>query len=344
MGQGGLYSTKGCLGKMIEDYWTRRMLIFGQVIVLSLSLLSGSACSETYDAFVGMLQNSSPAIQDKGKERLARMIKKNLLKSDPEQFSEDTFHFGHFINSKTLDLAIGISFPRYWGNLVVLTQKNGRYVPVGLNKSIAFIESLETVKLFPGPLDQLVLNLFSGGSGLRHWAKDIYRWDGKAMRMIWAWVRKDLYKRWPPGPQGEITGHVVRSEITFSDLKGDGVKEIITSIILEEGIFDPQGWELEKVVSQSETRSIHKWDESLFFYVAKYGDILSPSITVRCWEGIPPKEGSETLLKGRIVGILEKPGYDKVDQAYHAVIGKEHFCKIPKSAVKLLFKNGNSQK
>jgi hypothetical protein len=209
---------------------------------------------------------------------------------------------------------------------------------------IGFLESLESVKLFPGHLDQLVLNLFGGGSGLRHWGKDIYRWDGQRLRMIWAGVRKELYTRWPPGPQGEITGHVVRSEIFYNDLNGDGVKEIITATVIEEGIFSRRSEEFERVVSRRETKTIHQWDESLFFYVAKHGEILPPSITVRCWEGIPPNEGSETLLRGRKVGIEEIPGLVNVVQGYRAVIGKEHFCEIPKSAVKLVIENEGSEK
>jgi len=314
------------------------MLIIGQITIILLGLLSGSACSETYDALVAMIEDPNHQIQMKGKERLAFVIKKNFLKRDPEQFSQDTFYFAHFINSKTRDLAMGISFPPYEGNLVVLTEKNGRYVPTGPITGIGFVESIEAVKLFPGPLDQLVLNLYGGGSGWRHWAKDIYRWDGKKIRMIWAWVRRDLYKKWPSGSRGEIIGHAVRSEISFSNLRGDAVKEIRTSNTLEKGIFAHQSWELEKVTSRRETNTIHKWDQSIFFYVAKYGEILPPGISVRCWEGIPQKEGSETLLKGRKVGIIEIPGTHKPeDQVYRVVIGKEHFCETPKTAIRILF-------
>jgi hypothetical protein len=316
------------------------MLIFGQVMLFSLSQLATFSCAETYNTFVGMLQNQSPAIQMKGKDGLARIIKKNILKRDPTEFSEDTFQFGHFINPTTYDLAVGISFPRYWGNLVILTQKNGRYVPVVVNTSIAFIETIETTKLFPGTLDQLALNLFSGGSGVRHWAKDIYRWDGEKMRIIWAGVLKESYVKWPPGPQGEINGHIVRSEITFNDLRITGAKEIITVATLEEGIFNPQSMELEKVQSRREISAVHKWDETLFFYVAKYGKILSDNVTAHCWEGIPPKEGSKTFLRGEKVGILEKPGYDAAEQTYHTVTGKEHFCEISKSDVEIVEKTG----
>jgi hypothetical protein len=137
---------------------------------------------------------------------------------------------------------------------------------------------------------------------------------------------------------------VIRGEISYNDLNSDGVKEIVTFTVIEDGIFERRTEEFERIVSRRETKTIHRWDESLFFYVAKHGEILPPRITVRCWDGIPPKEGSETLLRGRKVGIEEIPGLINVVEGYRAVIGKEHFCEIPKSAVKLLLENGDSQK
>lgn len=149
---------------MRAQRWTRRVLILGQFMVLLLSPLSESAWPETYDSLVAMLHDPDSSVQIEGKERLALIIKKNLPKSElhygPDQFTEDTFLFGHFINPNALDLAIGISVPApRQGNLVVLTLKNGPYVPVEPVTGIGLIESLETVKLFPGPLDQLVLDM-----------------------------------------------------------------------------------------------------------------------------------------------------------------------------------------
>jgi hypothetical protein len=236
-------------------------------------------------------------------------------------------------------LAVGISAPPREGNLVVLTKRNGRYLPIAPVTGIGFIESMESVKLFPCPLEQIVLNLFGGGTGERDWDKDIYRWDGTKMRMIWAWVRKNIYAKWFPKPEDTV-GHVIRSEINFVGSGACGPKEIHTCSMVDEGIFPHQkGHELdlEKVTSHVERCEVHRWDDSLFFYIAKHGEISSPEITVSCQQGIPQREEPQTLHGGIRVGILNIPGVHRADdQTYHAVIGKEHFCEIPKSAVHIL--------
>jgi hypothetical protein len=286
-----------------------------------------------------MIQNSALSTQIKGKTTLAYTIEKSVLSMDPDRFTEDTFLFDHFINPDAPDLAIGISTPPRSGNLVILTKRGGRYMPVDPVTGIAFIEGMESVKLFSSPLEQLVLNLYGGGSGKRHWGKDIYCWDGAMMRMIWAWVRKDLEKNWSPGPEREV-GRVVRSEVNIGSAAGEGPKEIHTCSVVDHGVFSHQkgkNWELEKVTSHVERQEIHRWDDSLFFYVAKHGEILPQKITVRCWEGIPQREGTETLNGWMRVGILDISGVHHADdQAYHAVIGKEHFCEIPKSAIRVI--------
>ncbi len=270
---------------------------------------------------------------------LAHAIKKNLLGMDPEKFTEDTFRFGHFINPKSADLAVGISVPPGWGYLVVLSKKDGKYIPAGPVVDVGFIEDIESIKLFPGPLNQLVVKDYGQGTGTRQWEEAIYRWDGTAMREIWNWVRKALYKHWPPEPNGETIGYAVRSEVFINDSAGRGAKEIVTSSEVDEGVFyDEEGryCELKKITSNRKTRVTHKWDESLFYYVAKCGKILSPEITVRCPRRGNRSESSDTLYAGMKVGIREIPGTAlSLGEDYDVVVGKEHFCKIPKSAVQV---------
>jgi hypothetical protein len=314
-------------------------IILGQFIFLLLCLLSESAWSKDYDTFICMLQNPNTSVQMKGKEGLSYQLKKDILNVDPESFSKDTFIFGHFVSSKNLDLAVGISFPPYEGNLVVLTEQNGRYIPLSSVKGVGFIESMTVVNLMPGFIEQLTLNLYGGGSGLRHWAKDIYCWDETDMRLVWAWIRKEQYNIW--GQQrsnGETIGSLIQSEINFDDLDTDGYKEIITLDTLEIGVLNEEvkGYEFKVVESRTETKNVHRWDKDLFYYVPEYGEIISPNIKVDCSKGVPQKKVTENLMVGRIVGIIDIQGFYNSKQFYHAVIGKECFCKIPKSDVKLL--------
>lgn len=157
--------------------------------------------------------------------------------------------------------------------------------------------------------------------------------------MIWAWVRKDIDVKWPPEPKGTV-GRIVRSEASIVGSEGDGPKEIHTSSMVDVGVFSRRKGrksELEQVTSHLVRREVHRWDDSLFFYVAEHWEILPQEITVRCWEGIPQKEGSETLNGGMRIGILGIPGVHHADDhAYHAVIGVEHFCEIPKSAIRIV--------
>jgi hypothetical protein len=327
--------------KVRPQLWISRVIISAQFLALLLGLFCGPARSEAYDydRLVAMVHSSKPAVHMEGKEKIALIIKKTLLRSQfyygPEQFTENCFCFGHFINPRAPDLAVGISLPPHRGNLVILTQKNGRYITEHAVTGIGFVEDMEVVRLFPGALDQLALNLYGGGSDWEHWGKDIYRWDGKAMRLIWAWIREDVFKRWP-NPHGEGVGTRVRGEISLDGSNRDGVKEVVTSDTVEECVFSDDT-EMAKVVSRRETKRIHRWDESLFYFVYEYGEIVAPSITAQCTEGIPQKETSKILTEGTRVGILEPPGYFKFEtEVYHAVIGKECFCEIPKSAVRLL--------
>lgn len=328
------------IGLIMIDWryiWHRLIVFQTAILLLLLSPCTGSA--ETYDDLVAMIQDSAPSTQVKAKVALAYNIKKNVLNMDPDQFTENTFLVGHFINSDAPDLAVGISVPPREGNLVILSKGNNQYIPMATVTGIAFIESMESTKLFPCPLEQIVLNLFGGGSGKQHWGKDIYRWDGTKMRMIWAWVRKDIAVNWPPGPKG-IDGHFVRSESSIIASGDCSPKEIHTSSVVDVGVFsrhEGHRSELEEVTSHVERREVHRWDDALYYYVAKHGEILSQRITVTCQEGIPQKEGSETLVGGRVVGILDIPSvHHTTDAAYHIVIGKEHFCEVPKSAVRIL--------
>jgi hypothetical protein len=326
---------------MIPPLRVRRVILIGLLLIIFLGSYPMSILAETYDSFVTMLQNPNSKVQMMGKEQLALFIKKNLLKSQfnygPEQYTENIFYFGYFTNTKIQDLAIGISLPPYRGNLVILSQKDGHYTPMSIITGIGFVESMKSANLFPGPLEQLVLNLYGGGSGWQHWGTDIYRWDGASMRMIWAWIREDVFKKWPASDNKPV-GTRLRSQINFSDSNNDGYREIITSDKVEEGVFSVTGSDLEQVLSRDETTSIHRWDESLFFFVSRYGEIIVPNITVSCTMGIPQKQGSEILSEGKKLGILEPPGYFKfgAQAFYHTIIGKEHFCEIPKHAIRLI--------
>lgn len=324
---------------MIHWRWIWHGVMIFQSAILMLLLSPAAGCAETCDDLVTMMQNWAPSMQDKAKSALAYTIKKNVLNMDPEQFTENTFLLGHFINPDAPDLAVGISVPPREGNLVILSKGNSQYLPRATVTGIAFIESMESTQLFPCPLEQIVLNLYGGGSGKQHWGKDIYRWDGTKMRMIWAWVRKDIDVKWPPGPKG-IDGHFVRSEARIIDSGVGSPKEIHTLSVVDVGVFSRRKGhrsELEEVTSHIERRQVHRWDDSLFFYLAKHGEILPPRISFNCQEGVPQKKGSETLAAGSVVGILDIPGaHRSSDEDYHAVIGKEHFCEIPKLAVRVL--------
>ena len=326
---------------MIDLHWVRRGLVLSQaaILLLVLLLLPGIACTQDYDSLVTMLRNPDPSMQNKAKEMLARSIKKSLLSMDPEKFTEDTFQFGNFVNPGIPDLAVGISIPPGWGYLVILTKRDGHYMAAGPVIEVGLVQAVKSIKLFPCPLNQLVLNDYGQGSNVRQWGQDIYRWDGTAMRKIWTWVRKSVESSWLLEPNGETAGEVTRSQIFINDSAGGEAKEIVTSSEVDEGVFsDEKGWstELGKVTSHRETRVTHKWDESLFYYVAKSGKILSPEITVSCSRRMNGSESLGTLYAGMKVGILEIPGTAlSKGQAYYAVVGKEHFCKIPKSAVRV---------
>lgn len=330
--------------RMIRLHCIRRGSALFEVAALFLVLLvlfvsPGLACAKGYDGLVAMLLEPDPSVQDKGKEMLASAIKKNLLRMEPEQYTEDTFLFGHFVNRETADLAVGISIPPGGGHLVILSQKRGQYIPAGPVIGTGLIQDIKSVRLFPGSLDQLILNTYGQGSNVHQWGEDIYRWDGRAMREIWKWVRKSVESSWLVEPNGETTGKVTRSQISINDSANGMATEIVTSSEVDEGIFsDEKGreWEFKKVTSHHETRAVHRWDESLYFYVAKYGRILPSKITVYCTRGKGPGKKSETLHAGMKVGILEIPGTAlSLGETYHAVIGKESFCEIPKTAVKV---------
>ncbi len=283
---------------------------------------------------MNIVRDPNPSVRMKGEMALAQIIKKNVLNRELslDRLTEDIFCFGRFINPKADDLAVGISTPPYGGYLIVLTQKNGHYVPVP-HVGIGFIQSIERVKLLSGDLEQIVLDLYSGGSGLRHWGKDIYCWDGEAMRMIWTWVRKEKIE----GIR-KTSGHIIQSDIFFEKARGGGPGEIITSTTVEKGILDLDSWELAKVTSSSKTKQVHRWDQSLFFYVPEYGRILPPQVTVSCRQGIPQKKTLVTLKEGTTIGILDIPCC-KQAQSHMGVIGKEHFCEIPEPFIKVLSNN-----
>ncbi len=302
-----------------------------------LGVLSGTACSQTYDDLIAMVGNPDPSIHMKGKAKLVQTLKEGVLKHqiDTHQLTDNAFCFGHFVGTSTLDLAVAISAPPHGGNLILLSQKDGRYVPVASIPGLAHIESIQSVNLFSGQADQLALNLYMHGTGLEHWAKDIYRWDGETLRMIWAWGQKEIRKDWPPDSHGEIRGYVIQSDITIGKRREDGSREIVTATVFEKGVFDRnKDWGFRSVTDRSVTKSVHSWDQSLFFYVAKHGRIVSPQVAVPCKEGIPQKKGLMTLKKGTRLGILDTLGFFEPDAEQHiVVIGKEHFCQIPRSAV-----------
>ncbi|MGC8493552.1 MAG: hypothetical protein ACP5SH_17665, partial [Syntrophobacteraceae bacterium] len=176
------------------------------------------------------------------------------------------------------------------------------------------IQRIKSVRLFPGPLSQLVLNVYGQGSNVRQWGDDIYRWDGRAMREVWRWVRKSVESSWPVQPNGETTGEVTRSQISLRESAPGMAKEIITSSEVDEGVFsDEKGreWQLKMVTSRHESQETHRWDESLYYYVTKRGRILPAKITVRCRQK-GSGEKSETLhtgMKGEHYPFITTPDY-----------------------------------
>ena len=68
---------------------------------------------------------------------------------ESDTFSEDSVLVGRFTNPHTPDVAVGISFPPYRGNLVILREIDGRYVPMEPIVGLGFIESMQAVQLFP---------------------------------------------------------------------------------------------------------------------------------------------------------------------------------------------------
>lgn len=323
---------------MNDPHSFRRSLRVAQAAFLALALIlvSRVARAQNYGPLVAMLRSQDRSVRDKAKETLVRTIKDNLLRKDhvdPEQYTSDVFMFGHFVSAKTDDLAVGISVPPNWGHLVILTEKDGWYVPAGPVIDTDLIQSIEPVKLIPGSLDQMILNDYSNGTGWLDWGKYIFRWDGSAMRIIWMWERKTVYKGSAIGPNGECTGQVTRARISIGPLERGRARQIVTSSEEDRGVFSDQKgreWELKKVRSRSKLRLIHRWDGSLYYYVAKWGTILPSQITVSCSLGQSPY----TLHAGMKVGLLETPGTISFnDKGYYVVVGKEHFCEIPESAV-----------
>lgn len=326
---------------MIDQRWVLRKLAYSQaaVIFLTMLLLPCTAYAQDFDAQVAMVLNPDPSIRVRGEKTLAFIIKSVLTNMDPEQLTDDCFLLGHFIDPENYDLAVGISIPRVWGKFLVLTKRNGHYAPAGPLIDVAYIESIESTRLISGPLEQIVLNVYGGGTETRQWGKNILRWDGGAMRMIWRWIRCSVDKKRAHGLRGEYIGRIIRSEIFIKNSVSGNAKEIITRTEVDHGVFSKkkgQKWELEEVTSHFENKVTHKWDESVFFYITRYGQILPPRVSVECRRGIAGTEESETLNGGMRVGLLDIPGIHADDQAYHAVIGKEHFCEIPRSAVHIL--------
>ena len=309
------------------------LLIIGLLFVQARPTFAGPH----YDMAVRKLQNKNQKVQKEGEHEIVEIIKKEILTKeilghDPQFYSEHTFAFGHFISSETLDVAIGVSFPPYTGNLLLLTKKNGAYISFPPITGIAFIRSLAPLRLFKGPTEQLVLNLYGGGSGKQHWGKDIYQWDGTTMRLIWAWLDKDLTVGWKPTSRGTYPARLIKSDMRLRAAP-DGAKAIITKTVVQEGPVAENGKTLKAVITRREFETIHYWDEGLFYYVSKYGEITVPELNLTCRIGIPPISTSARLQHNQKFGILEIPGYHSPeDPAYHAIIAKESFCEIPKSA------------
>ncbi len=296
--------------------------------------LGAPVAAETYDALVRVLLSPSSSSRSRAKEDLARKIKSDILAHESDTFSEDSVLVGRFTNPHTPDVAVGISFPPYRGNLVILREIDGRYVPMEPIVGLGFIESMQAVQLFPGRQHQLLLYVRGGGSGWRHSGEDLYRWDGKRLRLIWAWTRHDLNKGWPPGPQGEVPGRLFRGKISFRDLDGDGIDEILTIDTVEEGEASDDWRELKKVTHRSETETIHRWDDTLFYYVARHAEVIPHTISVTCRAGIPGREQLESLRQRQRVGVVEIPGGPYKDgSVVLAVVGKDLFCWVPKSAL-----------
>jgi hypothetical protein len=312
-----------------------RGLISALAIIGFTIAASNAPGADTYTDLIAELRRATPPNQKSIKERLARMVVRQFFST---QYGEMHYEFhvceGNFVNPDNLDVAVAVSFQRS-GSVVLLTERGGQFIPLRPLTGLAAIEKLQAVRLFPESQDQLLLHLFQAGSGWRHWANDVYRWDGQALRLVWAWARKDVYKGWPPTDQGEISGRLTQAGISFRDLDGDGVKEVLTDTLIEDGVIQ-NGWDhLTRVTARQETKRVHRWDKTLFYFVSKYGRILSPVIDAPCQEGIPPIKTRRNFPAGLRVGVLEIPGgpFLHASSSVLAITGKEHFCEMPTSSV-----------
>jgi hypothetical protein len=299
-----------------------------------LSTIRECAYAVDYNSLVSMLQAKSRSTRVKGKDLLADAIKNDLF-HDERRNSEDRVYVSHLTTNTKPDVALSISYPPYQGTLVILTAQNGRYVPTQLLTRLGFIASLEGVKLFPGSLEQLVVNMSGGGTGWRHWAKDIYRWDGKVMRIIWSGFVKDVTTDFPPPEGNEAERRVIKSNISFRDLDRDGVKEIIAAYEKEEGLVGARALEIKNIKSRTSWKEINRWDETFYYYIAQYARITA-TIVARCSDGLSFNEWQETITDGTRAGVLVTPDFREARQKTATIVlSKKQFCELPKSSLRL---------
>ena len=286
-----------------------------------------------YDSLVSMLQAKAPSTRTRGRELLVRAIKSELFSPEVAGRSEDRIYVGQMSDRVRLDVAVGVSVLPYEGNLVMLTNPSGRYLPTQVLTRLGFITSLEGVKLFPGSLEQLVVNMSGGGTDWRHWAKDIYSWDGKAMRIIWdGWI-KDVTTHFSPGADDDDKSRVMKTKVSFRDLDGDGVKEIMAVHTQEDGVLNPRTLEIRKLRSRTSWNVTYRWDKTFDYYLAYYGRIRA-TLSVRCWERTYFQERFDTLTETTRVGVLVKPNSrDAREEISTVVLPTKDFCQVPKSSL-----------
>jgi hypothetical protein len=265
-------------------------------------------------------------------QELVSAVRRDVLSSSALH-SENRVLVGQLTNRRSPAIVVAISFSPYEGNIVILGENGGHYEPIGQLRRTGFVETLETIKLFPIATEQLIVKMAGGGSGWRHSALDIYAWDGTNLRMIWEGVREDLY-RGEPVDDDMDTGRQVVNRISFHDKDGDGIAEIYESMTIGEVLLS-RDWRIIRSMRHTTLERVHRWSEDLFHYVTALGRIRKAQTGIKCWQGVKGEAHYENVARGQVIGLLTSgPAFEAAGAGYyHAVLRKERFCLIPKDAV-----------
>jgi hypothetical protein len=151
--------------------------------------------------------------------------------------------------------------------------------------------------------------------------------------MIWAGWVKDLTTYFSPDAQ-EDPSRLIKSKIIFRPLNRDEPKEIAVIYEEEEGIANELRSELKKITSRKTWAVTYTWDRDLYYYLARYGRVLTAVSDLRCWDGYAFRELKEHLGEGTRVGILDTPKFhDQKQKVLTVIISKGKFCEIPRSSL-----------